>query len=157
MYTMKLTSSSPSQSSTTDMDTSPKKRGETPDFYGFVPPTGRGLIFVLMVVNSTSQFLARITAIALLGAVSKTWVVAYLVGDMCLFLLYKLLRNDLIYFIPFQSYAGSIVFSLLGRILIKVRVFGDGLDDLRSFHPTQSNDTHPISADRRRLYGFDTG
>ena len=76
-----------------------------------------------MLVNSTSQFLAKIMAIALLGAVSKTWVVAYLVGEMCLFLLYKLLRNDLIYYTPFQSYVGSIAFSLLSRIIVKVRVF----------------------------------
>ena len=104
------------------MDTSPKKRRETPDFYGYVPPTGRGLIFVLMVVNSTSQFLAKIMAIALLGAVSKTWVVAYLVGDMCLYLLYKLLRNDLFYFVPTRSYAGSIAVSLSLKIVQKVRV-----------------------------------
>ena len=118
-----LTSSSSSQSSITDKDTSPNSRRVTPDFYGFVPPTGRGLIFVLMVVNSTSQFLAKIMAIGLLGAVSKTWTVAYLVGDMCLFLLYKLLRNDFFYWIPVQSYVGSIAVSLFHRILEKVRVF----------------------------------
>ena len=105
------------------MDTSPKKRRETPDFYGFVPPTNRGIIFVLMVVNSTSQFLAKIMAITLLGAVSKTWVVAYLVGDVCLFLLYKLLRNDLFYWPPIQSYVGSIANGLLVRTAEKVRVF----------------------------------
>ena len=76
-----------------------------------------------MVVNSTSQFLAKIMAIALLGAVSKTWMVAYLVGDRGLFLLYKLLRNDFIYWVPMQSYSGSIAFSLLVRIAGKVRVF----------------------------------
>ena len=105
------------------MDTSPKKRRETPDFYGYVPPTGRGLIFILMVVNSTSQFLAKIMAIALLGAVSKMWAAAYLVGEMCLFLLYKLLRNDFIYWIPVESYSGSIAGSLIVRIIEKVRVF----------------------------------
>ena len=76
-----------------------------------------------MVVNSTSQFLAKIMAIALLGAVSKTWVVAYLFGDMCLYLLYKLLRNDFIYWVPMKTYVGSIAFSLLLRIVVKVRVF----------------------------------
>ena len=79
-----------------------------------------------MVVNSTSQFLAKIMAIALLGAVSKTWVVAYLVGDVCLYLLYKLLRNDIFYLFPFQSYGGSIALSLLITIMLKVRVFLDG-------------------------------
>ena len=77
---------------------------------------------MLMVVNSTSQFLAKIVAIALLGAVSETWVVAYLFGDICLFLLYTLIRNDLFYWFPFQSYAGSIALSVLFRIGIKVRV-----------------------------------
>ena len=104
------------------MDTSPTKRRETPDFYGYVPPTGRGLIFVLMVINSASQFLAKIMAIALLGAVSKMWVVAYLVGDGCLFLLYKILRNDLIYWPPIQSYVGSISAGLVHRTVEKVRV-----------------------------------
>ena len=79
------------------------------------------MIFVLMMVNSTSQFLAKIMAIALLGAVSKTWAVAYLAGDMCLYLLYKLLRNDFIYWVPAQSY-GAIAGSLLARTGVKVRV-----------------------------------
>ena len=76
-----------------------------------------------MMVNSTSQFLAKIMAIALLGAVSKVWVVAYLVGDMCLLFLYKLLRNDLIHWIPIQSYVGSIAHCILAKILSKVRLF----------------------------------
>ena len=117
-----LISNSPFPTSFTDKDTSPKCRRETPDFYGYVPPTGRGLIFVLMLVNSTSQFLAKIMAIALLGAVSKTWVVAYLVGDMCLYLIYTLLRNDIFHWIPVQSYVGSIASSLFIRIIVKVRV-----------------------------------
>jgi hypothetical protein len=104
-----------------DMDTSPKKRRETPDFYGFVPPTGRGLIFVLMVVNSTSQFLAKIMSIALLGAISRTWVLLYLLGDLALFLLYKIIRNDFFCFPPFQSYVGSLALGLLMRIVNKVR------------------------------------
>ena len=93
-----------------------------PAFYGFVPPTGRGVVFFHMVIYSALQFLARITAIALLGAVSKMWVAAYLVGDLCLFLFFKLLQNDFFWWIPSQSYLGSIAFSLLMRVGIKVRV-----------------------------------
>ena len=118
-----LISNFPSPIAIIDLDTSPTKRRETPDFYGFVPPTGRGLIFMLMLVNSTSQFLARITAIALLAAVSKMWVVAYLVGEMCLYMLYNLLRNDLINWVPVQGYVGTIAYSLFQRIIVKVRKF----------------------------------
>ena len=105
-----------------DFDTSPKKRRETPDLYGYIPATGRGLIFLMMMVNSTSQFLAKITAMALLGAVSKTWAFGYIVCDILLFLVYTLVRNDFIYFLPVQSYIGSIGISLAVRIMDKVRV-----------------------------------
>ena len=103
------------------MDTSPKKRRETPEFYGFIPATGRGIIFFLMTVNSTAQFLSKIMAMALLGAVSKTWAFGYIVGDLGMYLLYTLVRNDFFYFIPIQSYIGSIGYSLLMRIADKVR------------------------------------
>ena len=102
------------------MDTSPKKRKENPEFYGYIPATGRGIIFFLMMVNSTAQFLAKIISMALLGAVSKTWAFGYIVGDIVLFLLYTLVRNDFFYFFPIQSYIGSIGVSLLIRIVNKV-------------------------------------
>ena len=103
------------------MDTSPKKRRETPEFYGFVPPTGRGLIFILITVNSTAQFLAKIMSIALLGAVSKTWTLGYLLGDIGLFFIYTLVRHDFFYYFLVQSYTGSLGLSFIMRILVKVR------------------------------------
>ena len=104
-----------------DFDTSPKKRRETPDFYGYIPPNGRGFIFFLMMVNSTSQFLAKITAMAFLAAVSKTWGFGYIVVDIVLFLVYTLVRKDFFYYVPIQSSIGSIGYSLLLRIMEKVR------------------------------------
>ena len=110
------------------MDTSPKKRREIPEVYGFIPPTGRGLIFFLMMVNSTAQFLAKIISMALLGAVSKTWAFGYIVGDIVLFLLYTLVRNDFFCYFPFQSYIFSIWFSLVVRIMDKVN--GGAVNDV---------------------------
>ena len=104
-----------------DMDISPKWRKTAPEFYGYIPATGRGLIFFLMTVNSTAQFLAKILSMALLGAVSKTWAFGYIVGDIVLFLLYTLVRNDFFYFPPIQSYIGSVGLSFIIRIAMKVR------------------------------------
>ena len=103
------------------MDTSPNKRRETPEFYGFIPATGRGIVFFLMMFNSTSQFLAKILSIALLGAVSKTWALQYLLGDLCLFFLYTIVRNDFFYYVPIQSTFGSVAISLLLKSVGKVR------------------------------------
>lgn len=120
---------------TADFDTSPKKRRETPEFYGFVPPTGRGLIFLLMVVNATAHFFAKILAIALLGAVSKTWTLGYIVGDIVLYLIYTLVRNDFIHYILAPNYIMSIVLSLMARIIFKVRGGGIRVDEYHFFQP----------------------
>ena len=78
-------------------------------------------------------------AIALLGAVSEMWVFAYLVGDLSLFLLYKLLRSDFFYFVPVESYMGSIAVALVNRIAIKVGVFSRiGRFVLFPSHPVQT-------------------
>ena len=106
---------------TADVDTSPKKRREAPEFYGFVPPTGRGLVFILMMVNSTAQFLAKILSIALLGAVSVTWALAYILGDAGLYIIYTLVRNDFFYYLPTRSFIGSIGMSIFMRSAEKVR------------------------------------
>ena len=74
-----------------------------------------------MMVNSTSQFLAKIMSIALLGATSKTWTFGYLVGDIVLYLVYTILRKDFFYFVPFQSYLGSLGAGFLARASQKVR------------------------------------
>ena len=102
------------------MDASPRKRRETPDFYDYIPPTGRGLIFLLMTINSTSQFLARILSIALLGAISTVWLLAYVIADNALFLIFKILQNDIFWFVPIQSYVGSVAYGLLTRVWMKV-------------------------------------
>ena len=73
-----------------------------------------------MMVNSTSQFLAKILSIALLGAVSKVWLLSYVIGDISLFLIFKILQNNIFWYIPIRSYIGSIAFGLLMRVLIKV-------------------------------------
>ena len=86
-----------------------------------------------MTVNSTAQFLAKIMSMALLGAVSKTWAFGYLAGDLGLYLLYTIVRNDFFYFIPYQSYIGSLALSFLMRTIDKVRELKR--DQLYAFTP----------------------
>ena len=74
-----------------------------------------------MTIYSTSQFLAKILAIALLGAVSSTWALAYLVGDLGVYFIYKIARGDLIAWIPLESFGGSLIYGVVAAIMQKVR------------------------------------
>ena len=103
-----------------DNDTSPAKRRQTPQFYGFVPPTGRGIVFFLMLITATSQFAAKIMSIALLAAVSRVWVAFYMLLDIGLFFMYTIFRSDFWYFIPFSNFSGALAHAALMRLILKV-------------------------------------
>ena len=77
-----------------DFDTSSEKRRLAPDFYGFIPDRGRIQIFLLMVVLSACQILAKSLSIALLTVVSPTLAFYYLICDQVLYQVYKILRFD---------------------------------------------------------------
>jgi hypothetical protein len=87
---------------TYDWDTSPSKRAKNNKnfkFYGFVPDgaTPRTVCFAAMFMFTTAHTLARSFSCALLAVVSKKFIAIYLVGDMLIYVLYKLLRGDLRY------------------------------------------------------------
>ncbi|GMI04882.1 hypothetical protein TrVE_jg12127 [Triparma verrucosa] len=65
------------------------------------------------------QVLIRGMALVILGSVKISNLIIFLIADMGLYLTVKILRGDFIYWLPFESYAISLVFSLLSRMLIK--------------------------------------
>jgi hypothetical protein len=102
-----------------DMDTTPAKRRESPDMYGMIPDTGRGVAYTVMFSMAALQVLAKGLSVALLGLTSVSWLVYYLVGDVSLFLLYKVLRQDFVYFAPLPSGA-AVPVSIVARVAVKV-------------------------------------
>jgi hypothetical protein len=108
-----------STTTTYDMDTSPVKRKESPDMYGMIPETGRGLTFAVMFTLSFLQVLAKGFSVALLAVTNITWLLLYLVGDMGLYLLQKIIRQDFMYFLPLPRPVAFPV-SVLVRIIVKV-------------------------------------
>ena len=58
---------------------------------------GRSLTFGLMFMYSTSFLLAKTLGMALLARASMSYLWIYLVGDMVMFLIYKIARKDFWY------------------------------------------------------------
>jgi hypothetical protein len=93
-----------------DTDVDPKKRKETPNFYGYVPDgISRTVIFACMVLNSALLLMMRSTSAALLMMADKRYFFWYLASDMGLYLFYKIARGDFLYQFPLDGAFGLCV------------------------------------------------
>jgi len=101
---------------TWDWDTNPKKRKEEPLFNGFIKnyPATRTLTFLSMLGISTTHALSRVLAMALVLVVNGSWLCLYLLADVVVFFLVKVLRRDVRIRLSLQGKAG-----LFGSVLIK--------------------------------------
>ena len=97
----------------------PTKRQDSNCFYGFMPDKGRLLVFGLMMFMTTGHVLMKVLACALLLRLSRIWFFCYLLCDMCLYYLYKLVRGDLRYFVRIQGKLGLII-SFFARTVVKM-------------------------------------
>ncbi|GMI19234.1 hypothetical protein TeGR_g13668, partial [Tetraparma gracilis] len=115
-----------------DFDVNPKRRRDEPDFYGYIPDaaSSRTLIFLCMIINCALLLLVRSVSMALLAMVGSKWVLAYLVSDMGLYFVYKILRRDLWHWVALEG-AASVVESVLERFVVKVLVDFTGVVQFR--------------------------
>ena len=119
MLVSAMTTGFSSASISFDYDVDPTKRKQTPDFYGYIPDGGsRTVIFGCMMLNSALLLLIRSFSAAMLMLVNKRYFVAYMVGDMSLYLLQKVVRGDFLYWLPVDGALGLLM-SLLLRVLVK--------------------------------------
>jgi hypothetical protein len=103
-----------------DLDTNKIKRGRNPEFYGYIPDTSAGhfTVFVLLFVYQSAHTLGNTLSMAVLAQTNWVWLVAYLLADHCGLMLYKLVRGDLVYWIP----GFGVSLSVLARFVVKVIV-----------------------------------
>ena len=83
-----------------------------------------------MIINGALLLLVRSVSMALLAMVGGQWVLVYLVSDMGLYFMYKILRRDLWHWIALEG-APSVVESVLERLIVKVLVDYTGVIQLR--------------------------
>ena len=97
----------------------PENRKKSPGFYGYIPDGGsRTAIFGCMVLNSALLLLVRSSSAAMLMLVKKRYFLAYMAGDMALYLLQKVVRGDFHYWLPLDGVFGLFV-SLMARVVVK--------------------------------------
>jgi len=91
------------------------------DFYGYVPNDAlrRTASFACLILDSALLLLLRSVGAALLIIANETCFVAYVAGDVVLYLLQKGLCNDGWYWVPIDGAAG-VATSIIGRVLVKV-------------------------------------
>jgi hypothetical protein len=101
-----------------DIDTDPTRRKKNPEFFGYIPDTTgkRVMAFALLFVYHTVWTLGKTFSMAVLAQANWLCLVVYLLSDHCGFILYKLARGDLIYWLPGLGWP----FSIFARCLAKV-------------------------------------
>jgi hypothetical protein len=88
-----------------DYDTNPAKRKDSPEFYGCIPNSAceRLLVFAELFTLHSAHAMLRTLTVVLLARTDWRYLVAYMVADHCVFIIYKIARGDFIHFIPGTS------------------------------------------------------
>ena len=105
-----------------DFDTDPEKREKVPEFYGYVPskPSKRSVVFGAMTFYTSGMLLIRCMTIVLLSLSGKKFVFAYLIADLGIYLLVKILRGDFWYWLPVGGAWSEFFTSICFRIAVKI-------------------------------------
>ena len=119
-----LTTGFVSASISFDWDVSPQKRLQNPQLYGYIPNNARtrAALFVVLMSISALMLLTRALVIALLALASWNGTAAkiYIAADLCLYLLYKIIRGDFYYWVQCNGCLEEICVSIFGRVIVKV-------------------------------------
>jgi len=101
-----------------DMDVDVPHRKSQPKFYGYIPNDNslRGRCFILMTLMSSLHNLSRSLGCALLATANVEMALLFIGGEIGLYLVFKILRQDYHYWIPGAPLIGS----LFQRIVVKV-------------------------------------
>ena len=103
-----------------DRDADPNHRRNNPAFYGYIQndPTSRMFTFLTMFAITVCHILMKTMATALLMIVNSTWLLMFMIGDMSLFMLMKIARGELRYWLNLSGALGWFA-SCLIRVFVK--------------------------------------
>ncbi|GMH86951.1 hypothetical protein TrST_g4851 [Triparma strigata] len=106
-----------------DWDTSPANRIYNPSQYGYIQDKAlsRALCFLSMMSLSFAHVMLRTFSCALLALTNPQWLIYYLVADVGLFFLYKIVRRDFFYLVNLNGIV-RLAIAILERFTIKLLV-----------------------------------
>ncbi|GMI28630.1 hypothetical protein TeGR_g11984 [Tetraparma gracilis] len=118
-----------------DFDVDPQRRKETPDYYGYIPDEAmkRSIIFMIMLLNSAVLLLLRSLSAALVLIIDGRYLGAYMLADMGMYYIQKLVRRDFWYWLPTKGLGMSVLIAFLMRTMIKLLTDYTGIIQFR--HP----------------------
>ena len=102
-----------------DFDIDPFHRKTQPMFYGYIKDGRRGWTFFLMTMISTLHNLSRSLGYAILAVVDLNLALKFFVGEVGVYLLFKLFKRDFYYWLRLEGVL-SVIIALLFRTLVKV-------------------------------------
>ena len=70
-----------------------------------------------MFCSSICTILVRTFSLGMLLKISKMGAIIYVVVDLCIFLIFKYLRNDLLYFLQGANYFSSVLERTMAKIV----------------------------------------
>ena len=78
------------------------------------------VVFTLMMLLSAMNILVKGMSIVLIGMLGAKWAIAYIVADLVLYLVIKVLRGDFWYWIQCEGLLSSLLISLFARVMVKI-------------------------------------
>ena len=107
-----------------DQDVSVKNRKKNPEFYGYVKDTSleRTSTFLVMMLLAACHNLSRTIGTALLLAVSGSTTFVIMGAEMAVYIGFKVLRNDLVLWVPGLEGALKYIVAMILHTVVKVLV-----------------------------------
>ena len=84
-----------------------------------MPDKNRGLVFVIMMLVMTAHVLMKVLACSLMLRINQVWFWIYMLGDMGIYFLYKLVRGDFRYWLLLEGIMCWFA-TVIVRIIVKV-------------------------------------
>ena len=115
-----LTTGFGSASLSYDLDTDTRKRFDNPDFYGYIPMDSRRrtVLFFSMLLISAVMLFVRALVFVLLGLVQVKIALLFFWADIALFIFFKIVRGDFIYWIAIDGVTAFFVSFVVSLIAI---------------------------------------
>jgi hypothetical protein len=103
-----------------DYDTHAAKRKKNPEFFGYIPSTstGRLMAFGLLFLYHSAYTTGKTFSMAVLALTNWRWLVSYVLADHCGFIIYKLARGDLIYWVPGCGALSSLLVRFVEKVIV---------------------------------------